>query len=225
MGVGLLRGTETNEVRICGLPAEETRSIDIQFGPESATAVEETLYEPMTCETYDGELYSMDLTTTFEGTLIENVPPPVGEETDLDGYLTSRGLSCDQVTARVETSDLQLPGSRYEVTTTRAAQGEVLAVDASVTSLDASMPSDAGGFLKGVAARTPVVDQVGLAAWFDEAIDGGESRFASGPWSGVWTATAIGNETVWALRIEQSGAASESVPPLRGGTAVEQTAP
>ena len=150
----------------------------------------------------------------FEGALATGLPSPSpgGHGTDLRTYLTDYGFDCTTGAGDDTTCLMELADATYRVVTTADTSGEVSGVDASVTSLDESMPSDAGGFLRGVAQRAPVADADGLVSWFDGAIAGGDPEYAEGPWSATWSDTQSGDGLIWALRLVRAGDALPEPP-------------
>ena len=113
------------------------------FDAAAASATIEQVAEPRTCDDGGGMLYFTDTIWSFEGVLVDHVPAP--EPDDLAGYLASYGLECTEADA-VSTCSLELTDddgldATYEVATRLDDSGATVAVDALVTSLDASMPS------------------------------------------------------------------------------------
>lgn len=146
-------------------------------------------------------------------------PPAPAAGPELRAYLDSYGLACadaaDGDHCRLELADEEGLDAMYEVTTTLEA-GEVIGVDAAVRSLDASMPSDAVSFLRGVAERSPVEDVAALLAWFDSAVASPTSvPYEAGGWSATWTDVAVdgGRDMVLGVRRVPAGEPAASIHP------------
>lgn len=184
---GELRLITETELANCADGQTTRTTREATFGPTEASVTVEQITEPRTCDDGDGTLYVTDTTWSFEGLLVDSVPasPPA----DLASYLASYGLDCtdadaDAVSAcRFEVIDDDGLDATYEVATRFDGSGAVIAVDALVTSLDDSMPSDAVAFLRGVAERAPVDDPADLVAWFDAATTADLDPYEADDWT------------------------------------------
>lgn len=52
-----------------------TRTLDLEFGPSAATATDEFVYDPRTCDDEGGTLFFTDVTWSFAGSLVAYTPP------------------------------------------------------------------------------------------------------------------------------------------------------
>ena len=127
-------------------------------------------------------------------------------EGDLADYLVAYGLDCtdsdNRSACQLELTDEAGLDATYSVTRRFDQVGDLIAIDAAVVSLDESMPSDAGTFLRGIAERAPVGDPADLVAWLDSSVDDeGVASYASGDWTASWSDTAVGDGRTWSLSI------------------------
>jgi hypothetical protein len=176
-------------------------------------------HEPRTYTNGDCTAWSTDEHLRFEGAGTGVAPSPgSGGAPELEAFLAERGLVCLGDASTGRTCTLEQPDATYSVAFRVDQAAQVTGVDASVASLDASMPSDAGGFLRGVVERTSGADG-GLVAWFDQAIGGGEATLEQGPWTGRWSDTPSGDGSVWAVRLLRADVAvpSPSADPAPAG--------
>lgn len=207
---GELRLVTESELANCENGQVARTAQEVTFGPAEAAATVEQITEPRTCADANGTLYATDTTWTFEGVLVEHVPAPASAPTDLAGYLASYGLDCVEVdagsTCRLELTDGARLDATYDVATRFDDSGAVIAVDALVTSLDASMPSDAVSFLRGVAERAPLDNSADLVAWFDAAVAGDSNPYADGDWIATWTDEEVPPGRTLALTIARPDA-------------------
>lgn len=228
---GELRFVTETELANCADGQIMRTTQEATFGPTAANVTVERVAEPRTCDDGDGTLYVTDTTWTFDGLLVDHVPAP--QPADLTGYLASYGLDCTDVdavsTCRLALTDEDGLDATYEVTTRLDDSGVILAVDALVTSLDASMPSDALSFLRGVAERAPVDDPEDLVAWFDAAVAEGAEPYAAGVWSATWADDEVPPGRTLALMIARTEArpvpppsdAPAPAPPVEGPTSTK----
>ncbi|MEO8510929.1 MAG: FGLLP motif-containing membrane protein [Chloroflexota bacterium] len=139
---------------------------------------------------------------------------PVVVNPNADGlirYAEDYGLDCadaaGRTSCRLEINDEQGLDATYTMTTSRDATGELNAIKAVVTSLDASMPSDAVGFLRGVAEASPLDDATALLAWFDDAVAGGPDARADDPWLAGYSDSVVGDGRALAFTLARQDAA------------------
>ena len=186
----------------CGGPGTVARTeIAAVFDTSSAMVTIAELHVPRTYTNDGCSSWATDEYWRFEGELEAAPPSPSGVlAVDLDAYLDGYGLECAPDPAG-RTCRMELPDAIYEVVTRSDADDAVTAIDASVTSLDESMPSDAGAFLRGVAERSPVEDAAALLTWFDAAIAGDDAGFTEDGWTASWSDTATEGGRVWALSV------------------------
>lgn len=219
---GELRRVDEDELANCA-DGQVTRTIqEATFDAAAASATIEQITEPRTCDDGGGMLYFTDTTWSFEGVLVDHVPAP--QRDDLAGYLASYGLDCTDADA-VSTCSLALTDddgvdATYEVATRLDDAGAIVAVDALVTSLDESMPSDAISFLRGVAERSPVDDPADLVAWLDAAITAAADTYAAGDWTATWADDEAPPGRTLALTIERADAQPAPGPSAAAATAV-----
>ena len=222
---GRLRYVDESELENCDDGQTVRTTHEVTYGPEDATASIAVVNLPRTCTYEDGTLYSTDTTWSFEGVLTEHVPPAAD---DLAGFLASYGLTCADenaaTTCTLEVNDDEGLDATYVVTTRLDDAGGVIGVDAVVTSLDESMPSDAIGFLRGIAERAPVDDGDGLLAWFDAAISGSGTPYEAGLWTATWADAAEGAGRTLSLAVAQAGA-GPSAPPSEAAAPGSSTSP
>ena len=155
-----------------------------------------------------------------------STPLPAAAD-DLAAFLDAYGLSCtaDGTECVLEVTDDEGLDATYTVTTRTEAAGAVVSIDAVVASLDASMPSDAFGFLRGVAERAPVEDPASLVTWLEAAIDDPEARsFESASWAAAFADTAIGDGRAWALTIVRPDAVASAEASVGAAPAIPRSA-
>ncbi|MBA4171039.1 MAG: hypothetical protein H0X68_11620, partial [Chloroflexi bacterium] len=218
---GELRLVRETELANCADGQVARTTQEATFGPTVASVIVEQVTEPRTCDDGDGTLYVTDTTWSFDGLLVDHVPasPPA----DLATYLTSYGLDCTDADAgAVSTCRLELINgdgldATYEVATRFDGSGAVIAVEALVTSVDESMPSDAVAFLRGVAERAPVDDPADLVAWFDAATAANLDPYEAGDWTATWADDDVPPGRTLALTIDRTE--SQPVPPASNAPA------
>ena len=206
IGDGRLRRVLENELDNCEGGQIHRSTYEAAFGPEEATATNESVTIPRTCTDDTGSLYATDEIWSFVGTITDYVPPPAD---DLAGFLASYGLSCADgiaaTTCTLEATDDEGLDATYEVTTLVDEAGRVIGLNAVVASLDESLPSDAVGFLREVAARAPVADGADLLAWFNAALSGSATPYKAGVWTASWADVAEGAGRTLRLAVAQVG--------------------
>ncbi len=227
---GRLHRTDQEELDNCTDGQLRRTTHDAAYGPSEATASVEQVTVPRTCEDGAGTLYAADSTWTFEGTLTEFRAPPAA---DLEAYLLDYGFTCADADAEgstrctLEVQDEDGLDATYTVLTRHDGAGDVVGVDASALSLDDSMPSDTGGFLRSVAELSPVDDVGSLLSWFDAALSGGSSEHTAGSWTAAWTDAPDGDGRRWTLSLVDgdaapSPAATEAGAPVAPGTPIPE---
>ncbi len=231
---GVLRGETENRLDNCGTGQLQRTVYDATIGPEDATASIAQTTDPRTCEDGTSTLYTVDSTWTFSGVLVDFVPaaaPAEPSDSGLADYLASYGLVCAAASATETRCDLELTDddgldATYSVVTRTDDEGELVSIDATVTSLDESMPSDAIGFLRGVAERAPVADASALTTWLDAAvIDPSQATFDDGSWQAAWADTVVGDGRALALTILRPDAVGSPSPSDEPDTAPMAPAP
>lgn len=205
-GDGRIRMVLENQLDNCEGGQIHRSTYEAAFGPEKATATNESVTIPRTCTDDTGSLYFTDETWSFVGTITNYIPPPAD---DLAAFLASYGLTCADenatTTCTLPVTDEQGLDATYKVTTRMDEAGLVIGLDAVVISLDESLPSDATKFLREVAVRAPIADRDALLAWFDSALAGSATPYEGGGWTASWADFPEGAGRTLALAVTQVG--------------------
>ena len=211
---GQLRSVDESELANCQDGQVVRTTHDARYDAEVAEATIEQVHLPRTCTVDNSTLYTIDTTWSFSGTLTEYEPRPAD---DLEGFLASYGMACTdgaEVTeCTLDVTDDTGVDATYDVVTYLDAAGSAIGLDAVVSSLDASLPSDAVSFLRGIAVRSPVDDPETLGAWVDAAASGIDAEpFAAGGWTATWTDVAAGDGRELLLSIRSAEAVPSAAP-------------